>query len=71
MLEHVNVPAALVSLLAILAGIVLLIVSDTGDTAAIVGFLLLGLGGIAITALAFYAVGRSEDAERAREERRP
>jgi hypothetical protein len=49
----------------ILAGIVLLVVTDGGVGGAI-GFGLLGLGAIVGTSLAFYAVGRSEDIDRER-----
>lgn len=51
---------------AILVGIVLLVVAD--GTLEVIGFGLLGLGAVVGTALAFYAVGRSEDVARERGE---
>lgn len=50
----------------VVAGIVLLAISDATipDT---IGFALLGLGGILLTGMLFYAVGRSEDRARASE----
>ena len=50
----------------IVAGIVLLATTD--GTLEIIGFALLGLGAVLGTALAFYAVGRSEDVARDRGE---
>ena len=68
MLDLIPRPAAAVALGCFVAGLVLFPLTDTatGDTIA---FALLGLGGIALTALAFYVVGRSEDVERERERR--
>jgi drug/metabolite transporter (DMT)-like permease len=48
----------------VVAGVVLLATTD--GTPEIIGFALLGLGAVIGTALAFYAVGRSEDAARER-----
>ena len=48
----------------VVAGIALLAATD--GTLEIAGFALLGLGLVAATALAFYAVGRSEDVARER-----
>ena len=57
--------AIALGLLGILAGIALLAVPGE-DTARAVGAIAgLGLGGIAIVAAVFYAVGRSEDRDRA------
>jgi hypothetical protein len=59
---------ALAGALALLvAGLILFPLTDTttGDTIA---FALVGLGGILLASLAFYAVGRSEDLEREREQ---
>ena len=50
----------------VVAGIVLLAATD--GTAEVIGFACLGLGAVAGTALAFYAVGRSEDVARERGE---
>ena len=50
----------------VVAGIVLLATTD--GTPEIIGFALLGLGTVVATALAFYAVGRSEDVARDRGE---
>ena len=47
-------------------GIVLLATTD--GTVEVIGFACLGLAAVAGTALAFYAVGRSEDAARERGE---
>ncbi len=58
---------ALAAALALLvAGLILFPLTDSpeGDTVA---FALVGLGGIALASLAFYAVGRSEDVDRERE----
>ena len=48
----------------IVVGIVLLATTD--GTAEVIGFACLGLGAVVATALAFYAVGRSEDEARRR-----
>ena len=48
----------------VVAGVVLLATQD--GTPEVVGFALLGLGLVLATALAFYAVGRSEDVARER-----
>ena len=48
----------------LVAGMVLLAVSGADGTAGIIGFALFGLGAVEGTALAFYAVGRSEDIDR-------
>jgi hypothetical protein len=68
MLKLIPRPAAAVALACFLAGVILfpLTESATGDTIA---FVLLGLGSILLSALAFYVVGRSEDVERERERR--
>ena len=50
----------------IVTGVVLLVASGGDGTAGVVGFGLLGLGAVVGTALAFYAVGRSEDIARER-----
>jgi hypothetical protein len=50
----------------IVVGIVLLATTD--GTAEVIGFACLGLGVVVATALAFYAVGRSEDVARERGE---
>ena len=52
--------------LSVVVGIVLLATTD--GTVEVIGFALLGLGLVVGTALAFYAVGRSEDEARARGE---
>ena len=56
----------LATLALIVAGIVLLVIAD--GTLEVIGFALLGLGAVVGTALAFYAVGRSEDVARDRGE---
>jgi drug/metabolite transporter (DMT)-like permease len=50
----------------IVVGIVLLVVSGGDGTVGVIGFGLLGLGAVVGTAVAFYAVGRSEDIARER-----
>ena len=50
----------------IIAGIILLVATDGDSTGGVIGFALLGLGAVVGTALAFYAVGRSEDIARER-----
>ena len=50
----------------IVVGIVLLATAD--GTVEVIGFACLGLGAVIATALAFYAVGRSEDVARERGE---
>ena len=70
MWRHVPVPAAVAVAIAIVAGSVLLAVSNELSTASVIGFVLLGAGGIGAMSLAFYAVGRSEDEERERERER-
>lgn len=57
-------PWLIAAAVAIVAGIVLLVVAD--GTLEVIGFGLLGLGAVVGTALAFYAVGRSEDVARER-----
>lgn len=66
-LEFVPVPLAVACGVLIVAGSVLLAISDELSTASVIGFVALGLGGIGAMAVAFYAVGRSEDAERERD----
>ena len=68
MLELVPRPPAVASVAAVVAGIVLLAIGEDFSATEVAGFILLGLGGIGLVALAFYAVGRSEDLDR---ERRP
>jgi len=50
----------------LIAGVILLVATGGDGTAGVIGFGLLGLGAVAGTALAFYAVGRSEDIARER-----
>ena len=50
----------------IIAGVILLVASGGDGTVGVIGFGLLGLGAVTGTALAFYAVGRSEDIARER-----
>ena len=61
----VPTPWIVVTAILILAGIVLLAVTD-GGVAGAIGFASLGLGAVVGTSLAFYAVGRSEDRDRER-----
>jgi hypothetical protein len=68
MLGLVPRPALIASVVATVAGIALIWIGDDFSALEIVGFVLLGLGAIALMALAFYAVGRSEDLDR---EQRP
>ena len=58
-------PAVITGVICFVAGIVLLAVSETTVPDSI-GFALVGLGGILLTGMLFYAVGRSEDRERER-----
>ena len=60
-------PGLIAGVVLVVVGIVLLAVSKTTVPDA-VGFACLGLGGIALTGLLFYAIGRGED--RAREAER-
>jgi hypothetical protein len=55
--------AACVGIVALVAGVVLLVVGE-GAIPSIVGAGLLGLAGIAFVALVFLLVGESEDRER-------
>ena len=57
-------PWLVATVASIVVGIVLLAVFE--DTLDVIGFALLGLGAVSGTALAFYAVGRSEDIDRER-----
>ena len=58
--------AAAAALALLVAGLILFPLTDTaaGDTVA---FALVGLGGVLLASLAFYAVGRSEDRDRERD----
>ena len=58
-----------VGVVLIVAGVVLLAVSEHVVPDAI-GFASLGVGGILLTALVFYAIGRGEDRDREREQQR-
>ncbi|HEY2398376.1 MAG TPA: hypothetical protein VGH78_05225 [Solirubrobacteraceae bacterium] len=62
-LTNADLLAAGVGVIALLAGLVLIVTSD-GSTARTVGAVLLGLAGIAFVALVFLIVGESEDRER-------
>jgi len=53
-------------LVTILAGAVVLGLTDRGTTAAVVGWAVCGLGGVWAVSAAFYEVGRSEDRDRER-----
>jgi hypothetical protein len=53
-----------VSVVLLVAGVVLVAVDAT-----VPGFVALALGAVAVVSLAFYAVGRSEDADRERHPR--
>jgi hypothetical protein len=68
MLSLVPRPPLIASVVAIVIGIVLTVAGDDFSAVEVIGFVLLGLGAIGLVALAFYAVGRSEDLDR---ERRP
>ena len=59
------------AVVAIIAGIVILVVAGSDFVTMMVGSLLLALGGTAFTALVFYEIGLSEDRERAAAERPP
>ena len=50
----------------LLAGVIVSVVANGRTALTAVGFVLIGLAGIALVALAFYQVGRSEDRDRAR-----
>ena len=62
-------PATIASVVAIVAGIVLISIGDDFSAVEVAGIILLGLGGIALMAIAFYVVGRSEDVEREKRSR--
>jgi energy-converting hydrogenase Eha subunit C len=68
-MRYVNRPAAAAVVAMIVAGAVIISLSDPLDTASVIGFVLLAGGAILAMALAFYAVGRSEDADRERHPR--
>ena len=68
MLDLVPRPAAIASVVAIVAGVVLIAIGEDFSTVEVVGIILLGLGAIALMAIAFWVVGRSEDLDR---EQRP
>ena len=63
----VPTPWIVATALLVVVGIVLLAASGADGTAGVIGFASLGLGAVVGTALAFYAVGRSEDIARERE----
>jgi hypothetical protein len=65
----VPMPWILVAATLIIVGIVLLAATGADGDLGVVGFALLGLGAVLGTALAFYAVGRSEDIDRERSSR--
>jgi hypothetical protein len=65
----VPMPWVLATAALIVVGIVLLAATGADGTVGVIGFGLLGLGAVVGTALAFYAVGRSEDIERERSSR--
>ena len=67
MLSLVPRPAAVVTVALLVAGVVLVAIG--GDVVAGIGTAVGGLGLIFVVGLAFYAVGRSEDIERERQER--
>ncbi len=50
----------------LLAGVVVSVAANGRTALTAVGFVLIGLASIALVGLAFYAVGRSEDRDRAR-----
>ena len=54
----------------LVAGIVIAAVDDNATAWFSVGLAMVGLGTVAIVAQFFYEVGRSEDRDRAREQRR-
>jgi uncharacterized membrane protein YuzA (DUF378 family) len=62
-LSRSDVFTASLGILALLAGIVVL-VAGQGSLASTIGAVLLGLAGIAFVALAFLLVGESEDRDR-------
>jgi hypothetical protein len=66
----VPLPWVLATAALIVVGIVLLAATGADGDLGVVGFALLGLGAVIGTALAFYAVGRSEDIDRERSSRR-
>ncbi len=59
------------SVVAIVAGTVILVVAGNDFVPMMVGSVMLALGGIVFTALVFYEIGLSEDRERAASERPP
>ena len=59
-----------VAVVLFVAGAIVLLAGD-GTTARAAGYFLVGVAGVAAVSAAFYAVGLSEDRERAREARRP
>jgi len=54
----------------LVAGLAIVLIAD-GTAANAAGLGLVGVAGVLATSAAFYAVGRSEDAERRRRERPP
>jgi len=59
-----------IALVLFIAGVVVLLVGD-GTTARAAGYFLVGVAAVAAVSAAFYAVGLSEDRERARQARGP
>ena len=59
-----------VAIVLFVAGAIVLLVGGDGTTARAIGYALVGVASVAGVSAAFYAVGLSEDRERAREERR-
>jgi hypothetical protein len=59
-----------VALVLLVAGVVVLLAGD-GTTARAAGYFLVGVAAVAAVSAAFYAVGLSEDRERARQARGP
>ncbi len=52
------------------AGVVVLALTREGTVMFLIGFTAVGIGAVLLVALAFYEVGRSEDADREAESRR-
>ena len=55
-----------IGLVLLLVGIVVSVVADASTVGLVVGLVAVGLGAVALISAVFYAVGRSEDEDRAR-----
>lgn len=69
-MSRLIVTRSLLPLALLLAGAIVLIVGGGSTVGFAVGFAVIGIAAVLLTALFFYEVGRSEDRDRARERSR-